>query len=67
MSELNDYYPSDSEQMFWIEKNGIPDDIQVRQSYDGKIKYETFVWKKGTKDERWILFKNDKATIFSFL
>ncbi|RMH72985.1 MAG: hypothetical protein D6675_03370 [Gemmatimonadetes bacterium] len=67
MAYLESRYPADSEQRFWISKNGIPDDIQIRYSYDKKVKYETFIWHKGKPDERWILFENGKATIFSFL
>ena len=63
--QLQMVYPPDSEQMFWVERYGIPDDIEVRN--ENNIKIEVFYWSKGKPDEIWIQFNDNKATIFSFL
>lgn len=67
MEEMQQKYPPESEQMFWIERYGIPDEIKTRYKEDVDIKYEVFFWRKGKEDEIWIQFENDKATIFSYL
>ena len=60
--ELQRRYLPTSEEMFWIERYGVPDEIEER---GGKI--EVFYWNKGKEDAVWIQFENGKATFFSFL